>query len=305
MDQRNILWGKHNIEMELDPPSYNVHPEPCIFLGGMSSVHHPNIHPGNRSSSIDPHHLADHYDGSSMAYGMSQFNVVQHPAPSMSLVPINYGPGSSQALSHGNFMVHGGSFHEYGRNHFVDGVVGPYKRKNIENLHESICHYSDASTSAASSSFAGTVESAAYVLPYFGDDDGPTPMEESSSRSVRVRGSSSSGISSVPPHNLNHPNRVSYSMGQSFNRGGPLWFDQPSTSNSADEGALAWNQAPALPYVHGNFSIVNFYCYLLFLFANVFGTSSLRRFVFSLVIFTRTSALLFYRIYVSEFLSRD
>ncbi|PKI37678.1 hypothetical protein CRG98_041971 [Punica granatum] len=256
--------------MEIDGPSY-VPQEPRVLFGSTTNVHHPNVPFGNASSSVDLHHLPDHYDNP-VPYGMNHYNTFHPPAnfdlgassvPRMPPVPVNYG-SSSQISSYGNYLVHGGTYQDYGRNHFMDGVGCSYKRKTVESLPENNYPYSSASTST-SSSVMGPMETrhpsevglrdavTSYTLPRYGEGERSIALEESSSRSVRNR-SAVSGINSAHTHNYGNPlSQGTYSSGQSFQQGGPFWLDQPSSSNSIEGGALGWSPPPlVMPFMNAS-----------------------------------------------------
>ncbi|KAK4803627.1 hypothetical protein SAY86_003444 [Trapa natans] len=271
MDQRSMAFNMQCIgtEMEIDSPSY-VPQESHFFSGTSISVHHSNVPFANASSSVDLLHHAIDYHDSPVPYGMNHYSTF-HPqpenfdagsssAPRMLPPPMNFGSTSQMSL-HGNYWAHGGTYQEYGMNHFVDGVGCPYKRKTIENPPENNHHYSSASAST-STSFMGPVDtrhsgdvvrlrdsSTSYGPPLYGESSNSITLDESSSSNVRVRSGVSGLTSSEHTHNYGNPSNLgSYnSSGQSFLRGGPFWFDQASSSNSIDRGALAWSHPPPPP----------------------------------------------------------
>lgn len=273
MDLRNMPFNRQCIdaEMEIDSQGY-VTQEPHVFFGPTTSVHHANIPFGNAHSNVDPYHLPNNYDNF-VPYGMAHFNSFHAPPASFDLGasyvprmlphPVNYGP-TSQISSYGNYIVHGGAYQDYGRNHFIDGAGCSHKRKTIESLTEN--NYCSNTSTSTGTYFMGSIDtrhssearlrhsSTSYGLPRYGDD-GATALDESSSGSVRVSSDVSGVNSAHHPHNYgNSLTQGSYTSGQSFLQRGPLWSNQPSSSNSIDGGALCWSPPPpVMPLMHGKF----------------------------------------------------
>ncbi|KAK4751637.1 hypothetical protein SAY87_005119 [Trapa incisa] len=270
MDLRNMPFNRQCVdaEMEIDSQNY-VAQEPPIFFGPLTSVR-PNIHFGNAHNNADPYRFPGHYDNF-VPYEVMHFNNFHAPlanfdmgasyCPRMPPLPVNYGP-ASQISSYGNYIVHGGSYQEYERNHFLDGSGYSHKRKTIESMSENH-YYSNGSTStsvsfmssteARHSSDAGFRDSCtSHGIPRHGDD-GATALDESSSGSVRVI-SDICGVNTAHAGNLVNPlTRGSYGSGHNFLQRGPLRFNEPSSSVSIDGGSLGWSGPPPIvPFMHAS-----------------------------------------------------
>ncbi|KAK8527457.1 hypothetical protein V6N12_054669 [Hibiscus sabdariffa] len=267
MGQRNMLSP---IDLEMDPHGQGyLHPEPCIFLSGVTNYPSPDIQmvmtaPGN-TTNLDRHPLPEHYDNG-MFYGF-QYPGVQHHhhSPNLDLgigsasnyyVPFAATPSSSIPINHGisdqmpsssNYAPIGVSADEYARNcHFMDNVRGLYKRKNSEGIHGNFQHFNASSSSSSSITplntrnpdGVGMVDAASFTMSHYRGHAPPQIREAGSQRTVRNR----LGATAVDPvlmQNANHYFQGNY-LGQPF---------QPTIT---DGGAPAWPQAPGVPYMHGS-----------------------------------------------------
>ncbi|EEF44011.1 ring finger protein, putative [Ricinus communis] len=280
MGQRNMLCTSQMIDLEVDRQGQGyLHPEPCILLGGVSNFPQSDIQTmvtaSGSTTNIDAHRLPEHYD-SAIFYGMPQYHGVQHHpqhhAPNLDLgvatasnfyVPYMT-PSSGIPLSHGScdhlpsstsYGVIGVSGDEYGmNNHFMDNARGSYKRKNAEGNPGNF-QYVNASAGSSSSVLStrhpdgiSLMDASSFASPQYRGNGILSIREVGSHRSVRNR-SGATGLESVLAHSQNHFIQGNY-IGQPFQPAGSLWADQHSSSS--DAGTLAWNQNPAINYMHGN-----------------------------------------------------
>lgn len=278
-----MICSSQMIDLEMDQRGQGyLHPEPCIFLGGVTGFPHPDIQTvmtaARNTSNIDAHHLPEHYEGA-MFYGIPQYHGVQHHHAASNLdlsvgsasnfyvpympthlsgVPINHG-SPDQLPSSSSFGVVGVASDEYERNtHFMDHGRGSYKRKNSEGIPGNSQSFS--TLAASTSSFtplnmrhpdgpAAATDGASFTLPQYRGSGAPI-REVVSQRSVRNR-SGSTAIDPVLAQSHNSFVQGNY-MGQQFSQSSPLWLDQQLSNNRNDGGPSVWSQAPALPYIQGN-----------------------------------------------------
>uniref|UniRef100_A0A5B7AFC5 RING-type E3 ubiquitin transferase n=1 Tax=Davidia involucrata TaxID=16924 RepID=A0A5B7AFC5_DAVIN len=283
MGQRNMLCTSQMIDLELDQQGQgHFHPEPCVLFGSVTNFQPPNIHsilraPGN-TTNFNVHHIPEHHD-STLFYGMTQYNGVQHHHPAASLdltvgtafnycnpymapssgtrvfpVPLNHGPHDLPSSS--NHGIIGVCTDDYGRNnHFMDGVGGSFKRKNAEGIPGNF-QYCNASAGSSSSvaplhtrpleSGVTLMDAASFARPEYNGNDISSIMEIASRNRPGV-----TGLDSVLAHNPNHLIQGNY-VGQPFQMASTPWLDQQFSSNGGDGGSFSWNQAPALTYLHGS-----------------------------------------------------
>lgn len=283
MGQRNMLCTNQMIGFELDHHGQNyLRPEPCILLGPNANFPQPNIRSvvpaSGNTANIDIQYLIEHCDNP-VIYGMTQYNGMQQhrnldlgvapaanfyysyvtPSSSSVALPTLRSHGASNHLpSSSNYGVIGVAADEHGSNsHFMDDVRGPYKRKYDEGTAGNFQHNEASSSSTLSVSSLNTrhpdgvavMDAASFDLSQYRGVGTPSLMEVGPQRSLRNR-SGANGMDSLVVHDHNHLIQGSY-MGQPFQSAGALWLDQQLNSNSADGGASAWNQASAMPYIHG------------------------------------------------------
>ncbi|KAK4576828.1 hypothetical protein RGQ29_027389 [Quercus rubra] len=261
-----------------------LHSEPCIVLGANENFGQPNIRTmvssSGNTTNLDVQYIGEHYDNP-MIYGMTQYNGIQHhhnldlgvapasnfyysymtPSSGSGSLPVPRSHGASGQLSSAsNYGVIGVSADELGRNiHFMDDGRGPFKRKYAEGIAGSFQH-NNASTGSSSSVAPSNIrhpdgvavmDAASFALPqYRGVATTPSLMEIGPQNSLRNR-PGASGMDSLLVNDHNHLIQGNY-MGQHFQPAGTLWLDQQLSSNSGDGGTSAWNQAPAMPYMHGS-----------------------------------------------------
>ncbi|KAM7492563.1 hypothetical protein LguiA_035484 [Lonicera macranthoides] len=288
MGQRNMLYTGPMNDSEMDQQGQgHLHPEPCILYGNVTNFPQPNMHvilptQGNRSN-FDAHHLPDH--PGSLSYGM--YNGIQHhhlagnldlpvAAPSNHYNMYMATPPSGTRVfpvplshhgSHDQFQISRNhnefSLDSYGsNNHFVDSVGGTFKRKNAEGIPGNF-QYCYASGGPSSSSVCpvnlesdvSLMDGASFsILEYgVGGEVSSSILEAGPQRSVRNRSGGAVGIvESSLPHNPSLMIQGNH-MGQPFHQmPGAPWLNQQFSSNGSDIGTLSWNQAPALPYIHGS-----------------------------------------------------
>lgn len=284
MGQRSMLCTNQMIGFEPDQQGQNyLHPEPCILLGANENFAQPNIRTmvssSGNTANLDIQYLVEPYDNA-MIYGMTQYNGIQHPhnldlgvAPASNFyysymtpssgsgaLPMQRSHGaSSQLPSAGNYGVIGVSADEHGRNSlFMDDVRGPFKRKYAEGIAGSFQHNNASSSSSSSVVPSSTrhpdgvavIDAASFAPPQYRGVATPSVMEIGPQTNLRNR-SGATGMDSLMVHDHNHLIQANY-MGQHFQPAGNLWLDQQLSSNSGDGGTSAWNQAPAMPYMHGS-----------------------------------------------------
>lgn len=283
-----------DLQMERGVSSYAAHPEPSILMGGAWQS---NMHSATASgvrSSINLNHLAEGHDSSALYQmlpydgvqnhaarfdmGASMSSIVYYPyvaplaVPRVSAVPVNYG-SPDQVMSFSNSGFIGGSSDEYGRIHYKDHFGASYKRKNAESMSTSFTAPVDMRTDG------GTImDPPPHALPGFRENDGPSIMDDGFDRSVRVR-SGALGINSIYPHNGSNLMPGSF-VARSIQPTGAFSFDQPSRSNALAGGVLAWNQAPVISYMHGEFLILSILHIKLINYVIKVPSASLRKFKF-------------------------
>ncbi|KAK6157349.1 hypothetical protein DH2020_011597 [Rehmannia glutinosa] len=240
MGHRNIQFNGHMIDMQADQSHSHLHPEPCIFYASAPNFPHHNIHPvvptpGNQCS-LNFHPIPERHDNA-LFYAVPPYNGVQ-PQHNLDLnlaAPSgHYNPYFPVQVNHGAHNLS-----------HVDGIRGPFKRKNAEGP-PSNYQYQNVSAGSSSSSVAPMARptepdisqtNAASFMPteYAGNDPAST-VEIGSLRSVRNRAGIIQGNYVAPPVLL---------------PGNP-WLDMNYGAHNGDVGALAWTQPPNLPYVHAN-----------------------------------------------------
>lgn len=284
------------IDLETDQQGQDfMHPEPCVFYSGMSSFPQPNVHtivpaPG-RPNNYDVHHLPEHHE-SALFYGMGQYN--QYPAANLDPnvasssnhytpylappsaprdfpVPVNHGTHDQLPFSSSHRLV-GIPMDSYGRGHpFMEGVRGPFKRKNAEGFPWSF-PYCDSLAGSSSSvapmntrpleSDAAVTDAAPFAPPEYVGNDTASLMESGTHRSVRNR-SAVIGPDAVMTQNANPLIQGNY-VNQPFQLPGNPWVGLQFSSNGRDVNSVAWNQPSNLPYLHGNFCNYSLSCCGLF-----------------------------------------
>ncbi|KAM7503962.1 hypothetical protein LguiB_002866 [Lonicera macranthoides] len=229
MGQRNILYTSPMIGLEMDPQGGqgHLHPEPCILYRNIASFPQPNVHtilPPQVNRTISEHQ-------GPLSYGVNQYNGVHHNHPGGNInlsAPSNpynmfMNPSSSTRvfpipLSHGP--------HDplpFSSNHGIieiDGFGGAFKRKNAEGYpgNFQFCFPSVGSSSSGAPTSARPLESDVAVM-----DGGSFPLPKYRS-----------GVDTVLAHNSNRMIQGNH-LGQPYQTAG-----------------APWNQAPALPYLHGS-----------------------------------------------------
>ncbi|KAK3030261.1 hypothetical protein RJ639_039844 [Escallonia herrerae] len=287
MGQRNMLYTTPMIDVEMDQQGRgNLHPEPSVLYGNMTSYPQPNVHalvpaPGNRNN-IDVQNLPEHQGA--FSYGMTHYNGIQHhhpagnldlpvatasshynmfmtPSPGARVFPVlsNHGPHEQLPFpsNHGTLEL---SADSYRRNsHLVDGVGGIFKRKDAEGGIPGTFHHFYAPGGSSSSapmrarpfeSDATMMDASSFGPPDYRGNDILSTMEFGPHRIARNR-SGAIGVDSSLAQNSNHLIQANY-RGQPFHTTATPWLDQQFNSNGGDNGTLPWNQAPALPYMHGS-----------------------------------------------------
>lgn len=260
-----------------------LHSEPCIVLGANENFGQPNIRTmvssSGNTTNLDVQYIGEHYDNA-MIYGITQYNGIQHhhnldlgvapasnfyysymtPSSSSGALPLPRSHGASGQLpSASNYGVIGVSADEHGRNiHFMDDGRGPFKRKYAEGIAGSFQHNnasSGSSSSVAPSNIrhpdgVAVMDAASFALPQYRGVATTSLMEIGIQSSLRNR-PGATGMDSLLVNDHNHLIQGNY-MGQHFQpAGSTLWLDQQLSGNSGDGGTSAWNQAPAMPYMHG------------------------------------------------------
>lgn len=271
MGQRNMLFTGRMIGFESDQHGQSyLRPEPCILMGSNANFVQPNIQA--MLPSVEPCDNA-------LIYGMTSYNgIIQHHnldigvAPSPNFYYSYMAPSGTGALSaprsHGasvqlpsssNYGVIGVSPDVHARNsQFMDDVRGPCKRKYADGIAGGLQHNDASSSSSSSVSALNTrhsdgvtvMEPQSFDPSQYRGVGTPSVMEVGNQNSLRNRGSAT-GMDSLMVRDRSHLIQANY-MGQPFQPASTLWLDQQLSSNSGDGGTSSWNQAPSMPYVHGN-----------------------------------------------------
>ncbi|XP_059443936.1 probable E3 ubiquitin-protein ligase ZFP1 isoform X2 [Corylus avellana] len=284
MGQRNMLFTNPMIGFESDQHGQNyLRPEPCILVGSNANFAQPNIRTmvsaSGNTANLDVQYAVEPCDNG-MIYGMTHYNGIQHhhnidlgvapssnfyysymtPSSGSGALPAPRSHGASgQLTSSSHYGVIGVSTDVHGRNsHFMDDVRGPCKRKHAEGIAGCFQH-NDASSSSSSSvaplntrhpDGVAVMDGASFDLSQYRGVGTPSSMEVGPQNSLRNR-AGATVMDSLMVHDHNHLIQANY-MGQPFQPAGTLWLDQQLGSNSVDGGTSSWNQAPAMPYVHGS-----------------------------------------------------
>jgi hypothetical protein len=189
---------------------------------------HPSYGMMNQYNATQHHHLAGNLDLPAVA-ASSQYNnniYMNHPPSGTHVfpVPLTHGPHDQFQFSPNHGI---NEFHVDGyNNHFVDGA---YKRKNAEGIPGNFQYcYAPAGPSYAA----------------------PRPLD--SDLNLMEGGSGAVGIGeSGLPHNTSHMIQGNH-LGQPFQIPANPWLTQHFSNSGGEIGTLAWNQPPALPYIHGS-----------------------------------------------------
>ncbi|KAB1216557.1 E3 ubiquitin ligase BIG BROTHER [Morella rubra] len=236
MGQRNMLCTNQMIGFELDHHGQNyLRPEPCILLGPNANFPQPNIRSvvpaSGNTANIDVQYLIEHCDNP-VIYGMTQYNGMQHHrnldlgvAPAANFY-YSYVTPLSSSVALPTLRSHGASNHLPSSSNYVSSL----NTRHPDGV--------------------AVMDAASFDLSQYRGVGTPSLMEVGPQRSLRNR-SGANGMDSLVVHDHNHLIQGSY-MGQPFQSAGALWLDQQLNSNSADGGASAWNQASAMPYIHGS-----------------------------------------------------
>ncbi|XXG66762.1 hypothetical protein AAC387_Pa06g0270 [Persea americana] len=189
------------------------------------------------------------------------------PSSTSSIFPMLLNQGSSDYMaSSSNHGVIGVGVDDYGRNNFLDGIQGPWKRNNAEVVPGSH-HYSNGSTSSSSSSLGVPLNSrpqqwdepfepGSVVLdtvtftPSGYRGSGVLSITEGSQRSVRSK-ANAIGLhpDSALAYHHNHPLQGSC-MVRSFQLASNASVEQFG-NNYGDANSSNWNYALPVPYLHG------------------------------------------------------
>ncbi|KAG8386373.1 hypothetical protein BUALT_Bualt03G0142100 [Buddleja alternifolia] len=250
MGHRNTQFTGHMIDSETDPHGHShLRPEPCIFYGSVSNYAQPNMHPmvptPANQCNFNFHPLQEHHE-STLFYGMPQYNTgpPQHPPSNLDLavasssghynpylapqsglrdfpVQVNHGARDQLSVSATHRIVGIPNIP------YMDGVGGPFKRKNAEGGPASYqYHYASAGPSSSVAPINArpaesdiTVMDAASFLPH--DYGGNSNLIQ--------------GNYVPPPISQLHGNP---------------WSDMHFAANNGDISTFAWTQAPNLPYAH-------------------------------------------------------
>ncbi|XAR68300.1 hypothetical protein NMG60_11003381 [Bertholletia excelsa] len=141
-------------------------------------------------------------------------------------------------------------------NHFINGSIFSYKRKNAEWIpgNSWFCNASVGSSSAIAPLNTHHVdpgftpmEVASFPLLEYQGNDTQSVMESGSHRSLR-NGSCVIGADSMLTHNSSHMIQAGY-PGQAFQRATSSWFNN---NGGGGGGTLTWSQAPSVTYLHGS-----------------------------------------------------
>ncbi|XP_047315747.1 probable E3 ubiquitin-protein ligase ZFP1 [Impatiens glandulifera] len=219
--------------------NYNLHHHPSIesgFFYGMMPYHHDVHH----------HHPAGNLNLGAAAIGSSYYPFMAASRP----FQIHQNLGSPDQLpSSSNHAAIGVPMDDYGRiNHFVDGPIGPFKRKGAEGgIVSSNIQYFGSMAAGSSSAAVAPVPLEAAVAPV------PTNALSFPDYS-RVNRNVSGGIEldlAMARNNNNHlmtqPNYISQ------NTNPPPMLEQLQFGRtSIDGGPLTWNQAPGMNYFPGS-----------------------------------------------------
>ena len=291
MGQRSILCTDQMMDIDMDQQGqgYRYH-GPHIHIGGhMTSFQQPNIRTmvssSGSSANYDAQYLTEQYD-SSLFYS-TQYNGVHHhhhqhqnldlgvatpghhyylfmpPSSSTRVLPVPLNHGASDQLSSpGGYGVVGSPADEFGRsNHFIDGARGPCKRKVPESVHGNHHPFNASETPSSSVPPSNTrhpggssaSNHASFTLPRHTGNGNPPIMDVGHQNAARSRLAAGPLDSAVMHDHRSHLARGNF-VGQHFQPSGGVWLEQHLGSSSGDGGALAWNQAPNMSFMHGTFS---------------------------------------------------
>lgn len=232
----------------------------------LSDNHDAGIFYGNECDNLQHHH---HSVPNLDAEGAtpSVYNPYMIPSSTSSIFPMLLNQGSSDYMpSSSNHGVIGVGVDDNGRNNFLDGIQGPWKRNNTEVVPGSH-HHANGSTSSSSSSLGVPLNSrpqqwdepfepgsvmldTVTFTPSGYRGGGVLSITEGSQRSVRSK-ANAIGLhpDSALAYHLNHPLQGSC-MVRSFQLASNASVEQFG-NNYADANSSNWNYALPVPHLHG------------------------------------------------------
>ncbi|OVA11092.1 zinc finger protein [Macleaya cordata] len=258
-----------------DLPYPNVHP--VLSASGSASNHDLHHVPGHHDSSLFfgghynclQHHCSITNVDLGVAAPSNFYNPYMIHSSASRICPVSLNHISSNQLpSSSNHGVMGVGVDDYERNnHFMDCVRSSGKRKIAEGVQGHFLHLNSSASSSSSSSGAqlnngphqreeqteseaALLDGAAFIPPEY-QSSGTLTLAEVSERSVRSRSNTISlQLDSALAHYQNHLVQGNY-MGQPFHPASTSWVEQQFGSNGRNGVTSAWNNVPAMPYLHG------------------------------------------------------
>lgn len=276
MGHRNTQFSSHLLNSEEDGQGHSgQQPEPAIFYGNVSSIHHPNIR-----SSIPPHNnfsfprMPEHRD-IAFFHNVVQYRGFPPQAThadldlAMAQPSTQYNPYSTSGDS--SVQVHGANEQLSLSNTHYGGPAenfplitslldnDPRKRKSLEMALPVFPFHniSGGPSSSANPSTSGQVEFndsqiAPFSVPYERYVNGPSPLVEAEhSRSIMTR-PDVMGQEAVIPYSGADP-MIQGNIGPS-----PVpyqsnpWSDMQFGASNGDAGSYLWPPTPSFPYMTAN-----------------------------------------------------